>query len=226
MDPSRRLPKHDPAEIMAIIKKYIVRKGGASTAAQRVKRAVDALLEVSAVKQYLHKRSSAQINAFATHASRYFELYLPTGCIEISHTSRYSHRTGKSELCILATNPLKVGQVITDLKGSLAHLTAEEDEELKRTDTRRRDGGTRRDFSVIHSNQKNKSHLFLGPARFVNHDCDHNVELFRDGRIITFRVIKPIAKGAEVTAHYGDGYFGKGNRYCLCATCERRGRGG
>lgn len=143
---------------------------------------------LNAVKQYLHKRSSAQINAFATyvsyqyvfagsarsklsavsHASRYFELYLPTGSIEISHTSRYSHRTGKSELCILATTPLKVGQVISDLKGSLAHLTIEEDEELKKTDSRRRDGGIRRDFSVIHSNQKNKSHLFLGPARFVN----------------------------------------------------------
>lgn len=143
---------------------------------------------LNAVKQYLHKRSPAQINAFATyvfhhsihsgsayrvvfvssHASRYFELYLPTGSIEISHTSRYSHRTGKSELCILATTQLKVGQVISDLKGSLAHLTAEEDEELKKTDSRRRDGGIRRDFSVIHSNQKNKSHLFLGPARFVN----------------------------------------------------------
>ncbi|GJJ06599.1 hypothetical protein Clacol_000792 [Clathrus columnatus] len=226
MDPSRRLPKHNPAEIMAILKKYIVRKGGASTAAQRVKRAVDALLELPAVKQYLHKRSPSQINAFATHASRYLELYLPNGSIEISHTSRYSHRTGKSELCILATTPLKVGQVITDLKGSLAHLTVEEDEELKRTDTRRRDGGIRRDFSVIHSNQKNRSHLFLGPARFVNHDCEHNVELFRDGRIITFRVIKPIMTGQEVTAHYGDGYFGKGNRHCLCQTCETHGRGG
>ena len=113
------------------------------------------------------------------HASRYFELYLPNGSIEISHTSRYSHRTGKSELCILATSPLKVGQVITDLKGSLAHLTMEEDEELKKTDTRRQNGGIRRDFSVIHSNQKNKSHLFLGPARFVNVRVVHLLLLFQ-----------------------------------------------
>ena len=40
----------------------------------------------------------------------------------------------------------------------------------------------------------------------TQHDCDHNVELFREGRYITFRVIKPIAVGEEVTAHYGDGY--------------------
>lgn len=100
------------------------------------------------------------------HASRYFELYNPAGCIEIAHTSRYSHRTGKSELCILATRPLAPGVVITELKGSMAHLTKEEDKELKRTDLRNID--IRRDFSVIHSRQMKKNHLFLGPARFVN----------------------------------------------------------
>ena len=40
----------------------------------------------------------------------------------------------------------------------------------------------------------------------AQHDCDHNVELFREGRYITFRVIKPIGVGEEVTAHYGEGY--------------------
>jgi [histone H4]-N-methyl-L-lysine20 N-methyltransferase len=49
--------------------------------------------------------------------SRYLELYLPTGSIEITQTSRYSHKTGKSELCVIAVKPLKAGQTITDLKG-------------------------------------------------------------------------------------------------------------
>ena len=62
-------------------------------------------------------------------------MYLPTGTIEISDMSRYSHCTGKSELCILTMTPLKVGQVISELKGTLAHLTVEEDEELKKTDS-------------------------------------------------------------------------------------------
>ena len=102
------------------------------------------------------------------HASRYFELYLPTGSIEIAHTQRYTHRTGKSELCILATRPLAPGTVITELKGSMADLTEQEDQELKSTDRRQPSGGIRRDFSVIHSKQLKKNHLFLGPARFVN----------------------------------------------------------
>lgn len=68
-----------------------------------------------------------------------------------------------------------------------------------------------------------KNHLFLGPARFVNvshdshckrglmthflqHDCENNCELFREGKYITFRVLRPIAVGEEITAHYGDGY--------------------
>ena len=94
-----------------------------------------------------------------SHASRYFELYHPSGCIEIAHTSRYSHHTGKSELCSLATRNLAPGAVITELKGSMANLTDEEDKELKRTDLRNSD--IRRDFSVIHSKQMKKNHLFF-----------------------------------------------------------------
>ena len=48
----------------------------------------------------------------------------------------------------------------------MANLTEEEDKELKRTDIKNID--IRRDFSVIHSKQMKKNHLFLGPAHFVN----------------------------------------------------------
>jgi hypothetical protein len=61
---------------------------------------------------------------------------------------------------------MPVGTVISELKGSMANLTNEEDQELKRRDFRNSD--IRRDFSVIHSKQMKKNHLFLGPARFVN----------------------------------------------------------
>lgn len=60
------------------------------------------------------------------------------------------------------------GQVITELKGSMADLTEEEDLELKRISDGTDGVAIRRDFSVIHSKQLKKNHLFLGPARFVN----------------------------------------------------------
>lgn len=141
-----------------------------------VEPAVDALLDLAAVRQYLRGKTQRQINCFATHASRYFELYLPTGQIEIASTSRYSWKTGKSELCVLATQPLGAattgslcsgtefkGQKIHELKGSIADLTNKEDDELRRTS-----GAASRDFSVIYSHQKGCNQLFLGPARFVN----------------------------------------------------------
>ncbi|KAF8161189.1 hypothetical protein B0H34DRAFT_699818 [Crassisporium funariophilum] len=221
MDASRRLPKTNTQDLMKIVRRLVVSK---SPLHQVVRQAVDELLLLPPIRYYLKAYTQKQINAFATHASRYFELYHPSGCIEIAHTSRYSHHTGKSELCILATRYLAPGTVVTELKGSMANLTDEEDKELKRTDLRNSD--IRRDFSVIHSKSMKKNHLFLGPARFVNHDCDNNCELFREGRYITFRVLRPIATGEEITAHYGDGYFGKKNRHCLCETCERNGRGG
>lgn len=176
-------------------------------------------LSLPAVRHYCRRLSQSQLNAFSTHAARYLEIYLPSSVTEIAHTSRYSHRTGKAELCILATHQLPVGAVITELKGSMAVLTDAENEELKRTG---RAHGSRRDFSVIHSGHRKKNHLFLGPARFVNvslrfkidasslqilqHDCDNNSELVREGKYITFRVIKPILAGQEITAHYGDSY--------------------
>jgi len=221
MDSSRRLPKTDTEDLMKIVRRLVASKGPVQ---QVVRHAVDDLLILPAIRYYLKSYTQKQINAFATHASRYFELYHPSGCIEIAHTSRYSHHTGKSELCILATRNLAPGSVVTELKGSMANLTEEEDKELKRTDLRNSD--IRRDFSVIHSKSMKKNHLFLGPARFVNHDCDNNCELFREGRYITFRVLRPIAIGEEITAHYGDGYFGKKNKHCLCETCEKNGRGG
>lgn len=225
MDASRKLPTWEPDVILAIVQKYVVNSPpgrGAVAPYARVKPAVDILLQLRNVQRYIWHKSQYQINAFATHMSRYLELYLPGGSIEVAQTSRYSHKTGKSELCVIAVKPLKPGQTITDLKGSMADLTAEEDEELKEI----RGAGARRDFSVIFSHSRNVNHLFLGPARFVNHDCENNCELFRDGRYITFKVLRPIAAGEEITAHYGEDYFGKNNRRCLCATCEHKGIGG
>ncbi|KAJ7879857.1 hypothetical protein B0H13DRAFT_2345855 [Mycena leptocephala] len=213
MDPACSFPHTDTDQILAIVRRLAV-----LTPTQ----AVDELLALPPVRHYVEQYSPEQINAFATHASRYFGLYHPSSCIEIAHTSRYSHRTGKSELCILATRILSPGTVITALKGSMAPLTDDDNMRFTHTDVRNSD--TPKDFSIIHSPQMNKDYLFLGPARF--HDCDNNCELSREGKHITFRVLRSIAIGEEITVHYGDGYFGRANRHCLCSSCEKAGRGG
>lgn len=60
----------------------------------------------------------------------------------------------------------------------------------------------------------------------IQHDCNPNCELIRDGRYITFRVVRPIAPGEEITGWYGEDYFGDGNCDCLCETCEKGNKGG
>ncbi|KAL1723892.1 hypothetical protein EV715DRAFT_269227 [Schizophyllum commune] len=199
MDSSRALPKTDAAVLMNIVRRLVVAKGPLQHV---VREAVNELLRLPAVLYYLKSYTQQQINAFATHAARYFELYHPSGCIEIAHTSRYSLYTGKSELCILATRDLAPGAVISELKGSMANLTEDEDRALKETQI---NSAIRRDFSVIHSRQMKKNHLFLGPARFVN---------------VTYQA-RPGGHRPLWRLR-----FGKGNKHCLCETCEKNGRGG
>ena len=55
----------------------------------------------------------------------------------------------------------------------------------------------------------------------VNHDCCNNIELHRSGLHVCFKVVRPIEAGDEILTYYGDAYFGRDNKDCLCATCER-----
>jgi histone-lysine N-methyltransferase SUV420H len=56
-----------------------------------------------------------------------------------------------------------------------------------------------RDFSVVNSGRQGLM-LFLGPGRFINHDCSPNVELITTKRnVITFRVLRKIRVGEELT---------------------------
>ncbi|KAF8757195.1 hypothetical protein RHS01_04049 [Rhizoctonia solani] len=217
MDPTRPLPECDSRDILRIVRKLAVPQPGKGKfpAYKLVEPAVDALLELTPVRDYLKKKTQRQINCFATHASRYFELYLP-----MARSKSPRRRPLGAAAGTLISSEFK-GQKIHELKGSIADLTNKEDDELRRSS-----GSASRDFSVIYSHQKGCNQLFLGPARFVNHDCNPNAELFRDGKYITFRVLRPIPVGEEITASYGPDYFGKQNKHCLCATCEGAGRGG
>ncbi|KAI9348880.1 hypothetical protein BD770DRAFT_421372 [Pilaira anomala] len=141
---------------------------------------------------------------------RYLSMYRPNAGFEVGSTTRY---TGKPEACLLATKDWKAGEQVSCCVGSIAALSEQDDLKLKREG---------RDFSVMVSTRKKCSCLFLGPARFMNHDCDSNCEFILVGQnAITFRVRKDIKVGEEMTVFYAEHYFGENNCECLCCSCER-----
>lgn len=150
-------------------------------------------------------------------------MYLPTTSFEVGTTDRYhaSETPNKLEACALATTTIRKGETIQALTGIFLPLTSEEEDRLKEED---------KDWSVLISGRKgNQAGLFLGPGRFVNHDCDANTKFQTfEGREkrVGFIATKDIPRGAEITTFYGRDYFGEGNENCLCSTCEVKGQGG
>ncbi|PWN28055.1 hypothetical protein BDZ90DRAFT_259882 [Jaminaea rosea] len=140
----------------------------------------------------------------------------------------------KADICVIAVRNFKPGEYIM-CKGGLTDLTKTEDEALRNEAAASRQAtatqpyggvlGQGRDFSIIKSSARNCSQLLLGPARFVNHDCDPSVEFSRNGHTMKFKVLRPIAINEEILVGYGEHYFGWQNGECLCATCESKGRG-
>ena len=74
-------------------------------------------------------------------------------------------------------------------------MTAEEEESIK---------STRRDFSIVVSSRNRAASLFLGPARFANHDCGANARLQTAGVAgMEVYAIRDIEIGDEITVTYG-----------------------
>ncbi|KAH8555910.1 hypothetical protein BGW37DRAFT_152291 [Umbelopsis sp. PMI_123] len=167
-------------------------------------------------KSYLANKTPRQHQEFVQHMKRYLSMYLPNAGYEISETKRYS-TTKRTEACVIATKDWSVGDELRLCTGAIATLNAKDDAELKQD---------QRDFSVMYSTRKGCSCLFLGPARFFNHDCDSNCKFIASGQNgITFKLVKDVKCGEELTTFYGTHYFGENNCECRCVTCERNGQG-
>ena len=182
-----------------------------------VQKAELALLELPGLKKYVNLlRSDKEKDDFRRHMRKYINMWLPDCPFEVSTTNRYTIVT--HEAAITARKPIKKGETIKYLCGNKVEMTHEEEEDLDIT---------RRDFSVVMTSRKKTPSLFLGPARFANHDCKANAKLVPRGAegmlVVSERAIEV---GEEITVNYGEHYFGEDNCECLCATCEAGARGG
>lgn len=214
-------PPFDRAQVLEIAR---LRAQGQTAAA------VAATLDLPIIQDHLAGKDLQRQKRFTAHLRRYLSLYAPTSRIEIHLTYRYSAVTQHTELAVYATADIPSG-VLGELSGAMEILPKAWQLELDQQDAReRRDGPSARevrrlrDFSLLKSD-RNGEMLFLGPGRFMNHDCDPNVKMEKQGRVMRFVVRRRIRAGEELTSYYGNDYFGLGNRECLCATCERQGRG-
>ncbi|KAJ1664154.1 histone lysine methyltransferase Set9 [Coemansia sp. RSA 1813] len=179
--------------------------------------AVDQLLLDEYVAAFLRLKTPRQVSDFRLHAGRYLSMYLPEAGYEIGQTERYKVVTGTSEAKVVATKRYTLGMVINLCSGSVAILNDREIQRMEREHV---------DFSVMWWTKKKSMCLFLGPARFVNHDCDSNCQFTALGSdAICFQALRTIEPGDEITTNYGSDYFGPSNCECLCATCEKYGRG-
>ena len=175
------------------------------------------LLQLGGIKKYFNLlKTEREKEDFRRHMRKYINMWLPDCPFEVSTTNRYTIVT--QEASTTARRSIKQGDTIKYLCGNLVAMTPEEEKDLDLT---------RRDFSIVMSSRKKTPSLFLGPARFSNHDCNANARLVTRGSDgMQVFAVRNIQIGEEITVNYGENYFGDGNCECLCGTCEAEGRGG
>jgi len=84
---------------------------------------------------------------------------------QLMETKRYKS-TGKKECCLIATKEWRKGDVLNYCNGILCPMTTSDTAYLKNED-----------FSIMFASSLQCNALFLGPGRFMNHDCQPNCEV-------------------------------------------------
>jgi histone-lysine N-methyltransferase SUV420H len=137
-------------------------------------------------------------------------IYLPDCPFEVNATNRYT--IVSYEASITARRYIRRNESIKYLAGIQVAITPEEEAEMALR---------KKDFSLVVSSRNKCTSLFMGPARFANHDCDANARLVTRGHAgIEIIACRDIEVGEEITVTYGENYFGDDNCECLCRTCE------
>lgn len=200
---SRGLNEEDIANILR--EHVIVEKNSAE--------AMHRLAQLPGLKKFLATlKDDADREHFKRHLRRYVSIYMPDCPFEVTTTNRYT--ITDHEASITARRDIQPREEIKYLTGVQVAMTEEQEKHLELA---------RKDFSLVISARRKTRSLFLGPARFANHDCDANARLSTkgyDGMQIV--AVKPIKEGDEITVSYGEDYFGIDNEECLCHSCEDR----
>lgn len=199
--PSRGL-KED--QITKIIQQHLIVEPNLDVATEK-------LLALDGLRKFQNAlKTPKEKDDFQKHLRRYAQIYLPDCPFEVSTTNRYTIVT--YEAAVTARRFIKRGESIKYLSGIQVLITPKEEDEM----TKRK-----KDFSIVVSSRSKCASLFMGPARFANHDCDANARLvITSHSTIEIFATKNIDLGDEITVTYGDNYFGEDNCECLCHTCE------
>lgn len=179
-------------------------------------KAHERLLNLPGLKRFKNMlKTEDEKGHFERHLRKYVNMYLPDCPFEVTTTNRYTIET--AEAAVTARRYIKKGEPIKYLSGIQVEMSEQDEKEMK----------GRTDFSVVVSSRRKRPSLFLGPARFANHDCKSNAGLNTTGpHGIHIVARRDIDVGEEITVTYGDDYFGIDNCECLCGTCEDELRNG
>jgi histone-lysine N-methyltransferase SUV420H len=180
-------------------------------------KAEESLLKLTGLRRFIDRlKSKREKEDFKKHLRKYVNIWSSDCPFEVSTTNRYTITT--QEAAVFARREIDKGETIKYLCGNLVAMTPAEEKDLDLT---------RRDFSIVMSSRKKTPSLFLGPARFSNHDCNANARLVTTGSDgMQVVALRKIARNEEITVTYGEDYFGIDNCECLCHTCELAIRNG
>ncbi|KAK0703377.1 hypothetical protein B0T26DRAFT_792835 [Lasiosphaeria miniovina] len=145
-------------------------------------------MSVDGIQKSYQKLEALTQKNFRDHLRRYLDMYLADCPFEVNSTNRYD--LGREDASITARCRMLRGSAVAYLNGSRVDISREEEGFLT---------SHGKDFSIVFSSRRNRNCVFLGPARFVNHDCDANAVLVPEGGGIQVTTTADIEASEEIT---------------------------